>query len=200
MLTRDLPTSSEGRIPHHRFGCQELLRPFLDSLKEEPRTLSRISSLGSLHPDKQFETLIFAPDRILESAAARAAYWRDFDPTSMHDAIVFFDPDNGFETDSQRGPKWLRHDELKRLFLALPPSSAALVYQHRPRQRWEDVLSRLAGKLDYLHTAVAVYESGLAFVGLAGAAETGNVLSTALRAYALAHQPAVRFSMLVGKV
>ena len=27
------------------------------------------------------------------------------------DTLVFLDPDNGFETRSQRGPKWMRHAE-----------------------------------------------------------------------------------------
>jgi hypothetical protein len=40
LLTPDVDDSTEGRIPHHRFSCRDVIRPFLFSLREPPLPLS----------------------------------------------------------------------------------------------------------------------------------------------------------------
>ena len=52
-----------------------------------------------------------------------------------------------------------------------------LVYQHRPRRRWVDLFAELSSNLNYVHTAVAVHESTLAFIGMATNASAGEQLT-----------------------
>ena len=193
LLTPDFEGSGEGLTPHHRFKCKNFIRPFLDSLKVEPRALKRICELGSANPAMQFEVCIFAPERFIGAGTTRREYWADLDPTALENCVLFFDPDNGYETKMQRGSKWIRHDELRDLFVRLPKTSVAVVYQHRPRRRWADVFSDLAKGLGYVQTAVAVHESDLAFVGMANNDVSGNKIVSAMKGYADAH-PTVSFT------
>ena len=156
LLTPDVEDSKEGQIHHDRFQCQEFIRPFLDSLKKEPRTLTRISSLGTLTPDKQFQVTVFAPERVIGSGTRRHEYWDGFDVGSFENSVVFFDPDNGFETKAQRGKKWIRHDELKDVLARLPETSVVVVYQHKPHRTWDALFADLKKSVDYAHSAVAV--------------------------------------------
>lgn len=195
LLTPDLQGSGEGLTSPDRFKCQEFLRPFLDSLKEQPRGLNRICALGSVNPLKQFEVIVFAAERFIGSGVKRYEYWSDFDASSLDNSVVFFDPDNGYETRIQRGSKWIRHDELKALFARLPETSVALVYQHRPRRRWADLFADLAGTLSYVQTAVAVHESDLALVAMANNVASGKNIAAVMKSYADSH-PAVRLTSL----
>jgi len=195
LLTPDIEGSGEGKTPHHHFKCQDFLRPFLDSLGEEPRGLHRISALGSADPSRQFEVCVFAGERIIGTGVKRREYWVDFDPSTLANSVVFFDPDNGFETKWKRAAKWIRHEELKTLFARLPESSVALVYQHKPHRTWDDLFPGLTPNLSYVKMAVAVYESDLAFVAMANNEISGQNIAAAMKAYADAH-PSVRFISL----
>jgi hypothetical protein len=195
LLTSDIDGSNEGLIPHHRFRCQPFIRPFLDLLKEEPRSLNRIANLGGVDPTRTFEVSVFAPDRVIGSGPKRREYWSGFDASMLHNSVVFFDPDNGYETRTQKGPKWIGHDELKNLFASLPETSIALIYQHRPRQIWSHLFADLAKSIVYVHTAVAVYESTLAFVAMAGNGMAGKQIASAMEAYSRNHAE-VKFTSL----
>jgi hypothetical protein len=196
LLTRDIEGSGEGLTPHYRFRCQEFLRPFLESLKEAPRNLNRIYALGSANPSKQFEVCVFAAERFISSGVKRHEYWSGFDASTLANSVVFFDPDNGYETKMRRGSKWIRHEELKALFARLPESSVALVYQHRPRRRWDDLFADLASNLSYVEKAVAVHQSDLAVVAMANNVPSGQNIANAMKAYADAHHPVVCFTPL----
>jgi hypothetical protein len=196
LLTPDKEGSGEGLTPYHWFKSQDFIYPFLDSLKEEPRSLNRISALGTAGAEKQFEVSIFAPDRFIFSGTKRCEYWSDFDPASLGNSIVFFDPDNGFETATQRGPKWVEHAELQNLFTRLPQSSVAVVYQHRPRRQWRDLFADITQKLSYVHTAIAAHDSNLAFVALAESAATGNNIAMVMREYADRHPSVIITALL----
>lgn len=196
LLTPDDEGSGEGLIPHHRFKCQDFIRPFLDSLKEEPRSLARISKLGALNPEKQFRVHVFAPDRLIGSGSRRGDYWADLDPGKLENSVVFFDPDNGYETKTQRGPKWIEHGELKSLLESLPETSVAVVYQHRPRRTWVEMFADLSNRLSYVHTAVAAHESSLAFIAMAGNKAAGKRIAHSIEQYAKLH-PAVSFTPLL---
>jgi len=198
-LTPDVEGANDGQIHHHRFACRDFIRPFLESLKEEPRSLRRISSLGTLTPQHTFQVSVFAPERRIGSGAARREYWLDFDASTFSNSVVFFDPDNGFETKKNytRGklpvPEWIGHDELKNVFARLPDSSVAVVYQHRPHRNWTDLFKDLAQNLSYLPVTGAALESGLAFVALAGDATAGKKITMAMTEYAKEH-PSVDFT------
>jgi hypothetical protein len=198
LLTRDVPGSNEGRTPHHRFNCRAFIRPFLVSLQEEPRTLDRISALGKLEPHRTFQVAVFARDRFIDAVARREDYWSGFDPSKLDDSVVFFDPDNGFETKTRRGSSWIRHSELKNLFARLPETSPAVVYQHRPHRTWDDearldgtktagVFTDLKKQIDYMDMVVAAYENDLAFVAMAANHATGRRINAAIKTYTDAH-------------
>jgi len=199
-LTPDIEDSTEGQTPHHRFKCQNSIRPFLEKLKEGPRSLRRISTLGTINPQKRFQVSVFAPDRFIGTGALRREYWSDFDPSRFANSVVFFDPDNGFETKTKHGNKWIRHDELKSLFARLPNTSVALVYQHRPFfRRWDNMFADLTQNLAYVDTVVAAHVSELAFVALAGNVTAGQKITVAIKQYAAKH-PTVRVISLLPKV
>ena len=86
--------------------------PFLASLRIEPRTLERISGLGTAEPTRSFQVSVFAPERFLRAGVERPEYWMDFDASKHEYSVVFFDPDIGFWTKKQDGQKWISHDEL----------------------------------------------------------------------------------------
>lgn len=196
MLTPDIEGSNEGRTPHHRFECRNFIRSFVASLKAEPRSLTRINTLGAAEPNlAPFRVSIFEPERYIGSGSQRAEYWSGFVPEKLANSVVFLDPDNGFETKTQRGTKWIRHAELKDLLLRLPQSSIAVVYQHRPHRTWVDLFEELKESLEYVHTLVVVYEGNLAFVAIAGAASGGKRILPAIQSYANEH-PVVRHIVL----
>lgn len=190
MLTPDIEKSNEGQIPHQRFECRYFIRPFLESLKKEPRSLELITAIGSAEPNAPvFNVEIFAPARHIGSGKQRAKYWTGFELEKLENTIVFLDPDNGFETKTQHGTKWVRHSELKNFLSRLPETSVAVVYQHRPRLRkWDDLFADLKDKLEYADTAVAAYEGNLAFVAMAGNASAGRSILAAIKDYAKEHR------------
>jgi hypothetical protein len=195
LLTSDIRGSNEGLIPHHRFRCKLFIRPFLDSLKEEPRSLNRIENLGKIDPTRTFEVSVFAPEREIGTGTKRTEYWSGFDASMFHSSVIFFDPDNGYETKTQRGAKWIEHDELKTLFASLPETSVALIYQHRPRRIWSQLFADLAKNITYVKTSVAVYESTLAFVAMASNVTAGQQIALAMESYSRNHTE-VKFTSL----
>jgi hypothetical protein len=190
MLNPDETDSTEGRKHHKLFDCRAFVRPFLESLKEEPRSLARIEGLGSATPAvPPFDVSIFARSRCLGAGDGRAAYWDGLHPDGLANAVVFFDPDTGLETKSQTGRKWLLHAEMQRILSSLPSTSVAVVYQHRPqRESWDAKLEGLAIALQYARTVAAVYAGDLAFIGLADSAEAGVRMTEAFASYAAAHK------------
>ncbi len=199
LLTPDREGSNEGLTPHHRFKCEDFIRPFLDSLKEEPRTLNRIAALGTANPEKQFQVSVFAPERFIGAGTKRREYWSDFDASTLENSIVFFDPDTGYETKTRHGPKWIRQGELKNLFARLPETSMALVYQHRHRCPWVYQFAKLTQNLAYVHTAIAAHEPNLAFVAMAGNATSGKEITQAMKEYAVRRHPAVAVTELLSR-
>jgi hypothetical protein len=200
LLTPDRAGSNEGRTPHHWFECRDFIRTFAVSLQAEPRSLARISALGSAEPESTFQVSVFAPDQFIGSGAKRSEYWASFDASTFENCVVFFDPDNGYEAKTRKGRKWIRHSELKACLSQLPKTSVAVVYQHRPQRRmWLDQFAGLARHLAYVHTAVAAYEANLAFVAMAGNATAGRRIATAIQEYAgTKSQGKIRVHRIVG--
>ena len=188
LLTPDIAGSNEGSTPHNWFKCRDFIRPFVESLKKEPRSLARISALGVAEPNREFRVFVFGPDRFIGSGKRRGEYWSGFDPDKLGNSVVFFDPDNGFETNTQHGTKWIRHIELKELFCRLPETSVAIVYQHRPRRRTQvELFAELTERLCYIHTAAAAYEGNLALVAMANNSLAGQRVASAIQSYSEEH-------------
>ena len=189
LLTPDIEGSNEGRTPAHLFECRCFVHSFVASLKDKPRSLARIETLGTAEPNVTpfHVSVVFGTKKFTGSGKRRAEYWSGFEPEEFSNSVVFFDPDNGFETKTRRGEKWIRHTELKDLFSRLPETSVAVVYQHRPRRKWDDLFVDLKENLGYVHTAIAAYESNLAFVAMAGTASAGKRVLSAIQSYADEH-------------
>lgn len=188
MLTPDIEKSNEGKTPHQWFKCRDFVRPFLTSLKKYPRSLRRITALGSTEENvPSFHVSLFAPSRYIGSGNQRGEYWVGFKPENFENAVIFFDPDNGFETKTQHGKKWVRHSELKHFLSLLPKTSVVVVYQHRPRRKWIDLFADFKGNLGYAHTAVAAYEGNLAFIAMAGNASAGRRIFAVIEDYTNEH-------------
>jgi hypothetical protein len=196
MLTPDGENTNEGKTPDKWFDCRDFIRPFINLLKEEPRLLKRISALGSVDQNgPSFNVSLPSPSRYIESGNKRTDYWISFPPDKCANSVVFFDPDNGFETKTQNGTKWIRHAELKHFLSFLPKTSVIVVYQHRPRRTWDDVFADLIKRLDYTYTAVAAHEGNLAFVALAGNESAGRRITAAVESYANEHE-VLRYKLL----
>src|SRR3989344_854963 len=109
MLTPDIEKSNEGQTPHQWFECRDFIRPFVASLKKEPRSLERITTLGSSEKNApSFRVSLFAPSEYIGSGNQRAKYWASFEPEKYENAVVFFDPDISVVTNTQHGTKWVR--------------------------------------------------------------------------------------------
>jgi hypothetical protein len=182
---------NEGRIHHQQFACRDFIRPFVESLTMEPRSFMRVCSLGAVEPLKRFEVSVFAPERVIGIAARRREYWADFNPSDFDDSVIFFDPDNGFETKTQHAQKWIRHRELSCMIDRLPATSVAVVYQHRPHLEWDNVFAEIEKKIDYANS-VAAHERDLAFVALAGNRTVWRRVNDCIKDYAKNH-PTVKY-------
>lgn len=188
---------NEGLIPHRRFQCRDFIRAFVASLNTEPRSLMHVCSLGGVEPRKTFEVSVVSPNSFIGRAAKRREYWAGFNPRDFEDSVVFFDPDNGFETKTRQGQKWIRHRELSDVVARLPATSVAVVYQHRPRLDWDTVFSELEKKIDYAES-VAAYDPHLALVALAGTREVMGRVNDCIEGYAENH-PTVRYRVVSHK-
>jgi hypothetical protein len=198
MLTPDIEKSNDGKTPHQRFACRDFIRSFVVSLKREPRSLKRIEALGNAQSNTpSFRVSLFAPSDFIGSGNQRRQYWATFEPEKYSNAVVFFDPDNGFETKTQRGEKWIHHLEMKLFLSRLPNTSVAVVYQHRPHRKWADVFAGLKNSLSYAHTVIVAREGNLAFVAMAGNASAGRRAFDAFTNYADEH-PVVCCELLRG--
>lgn len=185
LLTPDDPNSRDGQIPHERFRARPEVQRFVAGLKGTPRGLGAIVDLGTLEPSRPFSVSVHAPDRYVEKGVRRKSYWQGLEYPSK--SVVFLDPDNGFETRSRKGPKWVRHGEIRSLLERLPQSSAVVVYQHRPHRSWGQVLSDLSHELRYAAHASATYDPNLAFIIVGNAGPTVRRLSEAAGQYAGQH-------------
>jgi len=74
-----------------------------------------------------------------------------------------------------------------------------VVYQHKPHRKWSDLFDDLTENLAYVHTAVVVHESDLAFVAMAGNAVTGKQIAAAMQEYAHRNSPVVCNCLFSGK-
>ncbi len=184
-LTADDENPRDGQIPHDRFAARAVVQRFVAALRAGPRRLEAVTPLGAIDAERPFTVTIHSPAGVVPRGSARSDYWNGLPlPAS---SIVFIDPDNGFETKTRKGPKWVRHTEVESLLARLPESSAVVVYQHRPRKTWKQVFDSLAPRLSYAAHAVATFDSTLAFIILARSAKVSERLLAAAQEYARQH-------------
>ncbi len=183
MLTPDVPGSRHGRTPAARFPARPVVLDFVGQLRGTPEGVEAVRRLGRIEAGSTFEVRIHAPRSFVPEGPARPQYWQDLEPAGLENTLVFLDPDNGFETKSQKGDRWVLDAEIHHLLNALPASSAVVVYQQRPRLPWREVFRILAPRLDYAVYASAVHNAALAFVLLAGGRAAAERLNGAALGY-----------------
>jgi hypothetical protein len=188
MLTPDEPESTHGGSSPDGFPCRPFIKTFLRRLRDE-RSLRPLSELGTLN-EPRFEVIVHPDPLPIGNAFRRYHYWGPVCTQMRADQIVFMDPDNGFETKSQRARKHFRHDEAARVMSAMPESSALVVYQHWRRQRWHEAFSEIADDADYAETVSAVYLKDLALVAMSKNSVTGQRINAVLEDYKR-HNPLV---------
>lgn len=185
LLTPDDVHQQDGRISHLRFKCRPEIRGLVASLAQQPKSFEPLRMLGHIGGSRSFEVVLYRPDAHVEHGSTRHAYWEEIGALVTPDTLVFLDPDNGFETKTRAGPKWVRHREVEEV---LSHGAEVAVYQHRPQRRpWEQVFAGLAARLDYSLYAAAAYEPNLAFVLLARTPVGESRLRRAVEGYVTRH-------------
>lgn len=198
LLTRDDNNPRDGRIPHMRYPCRPEIRPLLHKLAGHPRSFDTVQALGQLEKERDFEVRLYHPSRPIGVGTRRTDYWQGIEAEGSSDTLVFLDPDNGFETKTRRGAKWVRHQEIRTILKITPGFGAVVVYQHRPQRRpWSEFLGVLQDQLAYTTYAIAAYEADLAFVILGSRMDTPIRLVGAVCAYAADHS-VVKVAQLQG--
>ena len=187
MLTADDPELPHGTTPAGRFSCRPKILNFVESLRTQPRGLERVARLGSINELPQFKVEIFQPSRELGFGWLRVQYWREFVSLPLADALIFLDPDNGFESAKTAGEQHVRFGEIELLLQSVPDSSAICVFQYRPQgQPWERVFARIETGLPAGAVVHSIHDGQLGFVFLSCGA-TGYRVESALAAYAAGH-------------
>jgi hypothetical protein len=81
------------------------------------------------------------------SPSTRTTYFASIPDSALHNAVVFFDPDNGFEPGITVSAAHLKYSELGDIFSRMDEVSVAVVYQHLPRKPAETFWPAIAGKV-----------------------------------------------------
>ncbi len=194
LLTEDDAKGNDGKTPHRWFPCRTDIREFTEGFLKS-RNLGRIGTLGSLPKHPTFGVHIFKETVYVPAGPARSSYWTGL--ALPGNEIIFLDPDNGFETATRKGRKWVRVSEIQTILASAPPSTAVVVYQHRPLfRRWDDVFPLLISGLTQTAQISVVYEASLAFIILAQSADARSRVFEAAARYAEAHGGRVKYGGL----
>lgn len=183
MLTSDVPGLGHGSTPAMRYPCRPAVLKFVRSLAVEPRSLERVASLGSLPGMRSFEVHIHRPDQPLGFGWQRHFYWQPLLERPRAESLVFIDPDNGFETNSQAGQQHLRYGEAAAILATLPATSSLVVFQYRPQgQSWDMVFRRIGDAFPDRFQFAAIHHGQLAFVFI-GRSATFQAVASAVETY-----------------
>jgi hypothetical protein len=178
---------SEATTPASRFPCRPPVLDFLHSLTTPPRSLERVTGLGSIPGLPKFQVHVHLPGRPLGFGWHRHSYWQPLLELDLSDSLIFADPDNGFETETQAGPQHLRFTEAAMILNALPWTSALVVFQYRSQgQSWDTVFSRCTRGLPPELGFVAIHHGQLAFVFLA-VFPVITIIESSVETYAISH-------------
>jgi hypothetical protein len=177
MLTPD-DEGTDGRSDPERFPARAPVLEFCRELRAS-RDISLLDGLPrrtgapyrlTLHKGRT----PFAPgDRI--------DYFSGFDRAG--EALVFLDPDNGFEPERSCTDKHVRFGEVARVLDQLSTDSVVSVFQHFRRVSFPDDLVRIRQRLGSLHST-AIFWHSLMFVALGKSERAIARVAAANRDYA----------------
>lgn len=192
LLTSD-DGSSDGNLTDYASSehprRQDLWNFLRDCLKQGQRDLRK---LREYMKGQRFEYVPYK-DNALFTHARRDKYFSDIPDKALKGAIVFFDPDNGFEVPSMTassGDKYIRYVELAGVIARMDSASAAVVYQHFPRKNRDIFLAEVGETIRTkvgVHDLIAVSDNVIAFFVIPKTPSLSRVLKPALAAYAMEH-------------
>lgn len=117
----------------------------------------------------------------LFAAGDRAGYFSGLDGAG--DALVFLDPDNGFEPERSCSDKHVRYGEVAGILDQLPPDSVVSVFQHFRRISFPRDFDRIRRRLDTFHST-AIFWHSLMFVAVGKSEPAIRKVAAANRDYA----------------
>jgi hypothetical protein len=192
MLTPDDGTS-DGSLTDYPPGLhprrQDLWNFLRECLKRGERDIRKLHVFMRRKP---FEYLPCCDD-VIFTHAGRTNYFAGIPSASLRKALVFFDPDNGFEVMSmtaRNGDKYLRYDELNSVISRMDDESVAIVYQHLPRKSRDIYFAETARDIRRcirIRDVLVVTDNVIAFFVLPKGTSMGKSVRQILPAYAEDH-------------
>ncbi len=180
MLTPD-DGGTDGRSDPARFPARAPVLDFCRDLRAR-RDIGRITGL----PERTG-----APYRLtlhrgesLFTGTDRTGYFSGFDGDGG--ALVFLDPDNGFEPERSCSDKHVRYGEVARVLEQLSEDSVVSVFQHFRRVSFPDDFARIRHRLGAIHSTAVCWHS-LMFVAAGRSERAIRRVAAANRDYARRH-------------
>jgi hypothetical protein len=177
MLTPD-DGGSDGRSNPERFPARAPVLDFCGDLRAS-RDIGAIAGLPRRTGAPYRLTLHKLDQQFTEEN--RAEYFSGLDGGG--DALVFLDPDNGFEPDRSCSDKHVRYGEVVGILGQLSAGSVVTVFQHFRRVPFPDDFARIRRRLEALHST-AVYWQSLMFVAAGKSERAIRQVAAANRDYA----------------
>lgn len=146
MLTEN-DTSKDGNVTQYDGSRRKDLELFLRRcLKTSDRNIAKLRDYMNGK-----KGITYYPYKELEffTHHGRQKYFDEVKASVLRNAVVLFDPDNGFEVKSMgsgNGHKYLRFEELSSIF-ERTVNSLVLVYQHIPRVQRKIFFAQMAEKI-----------------------------------------------------
>lgn len=146
MLTES-DASNDGNVTQYDGSRRRDLNIFLrDCLQTSNRNIVNLRAFMANQTD-----LVYYPYKDSEffTNQSRRKYFDQVEPSTLRDALILFDPDNGFEIKSMNsgnGHKYLKFEELSKIFIKAA-NSLILVYQHIPRVQRKPFFQLTAEKI-----------------------------------------------------
>lgn len=100
----------------------------------------------------------------------RARYFEGIPGHYLESAVVFLDPDNGLEPPKTPSNKHVLFKEVEQLLSRMDKNSLLLIYQHKTRQTWDELLlqtvKQLHGLAIKVQRALMMIDSDVSFIGI----------------------------------
>ncbi len=136
-------TLDEEEEPYKDFGWVDLeLRRFFNRLRQ-PQNLS-ITLIEGFFKEHYDTVERFIYYRTFTSDY-RKDYFESINEEKLRDTLILVDPDTGLEvkTMNRKPDQYLKFDELKCLFNKMNKNSILSVFQHKRREKFEELLEKL---------------------------------------------------------
>ena len=157
MLTED-DCSGHGNSQPHEFPAKQEILDFCRRLGHA-RSLSQIAKLPAI-TDGSYAVDLYRPENFFESDK-RSNYFQGF--CARSGALIFLDPDNGFEPTRSCSEKHVRFCEIDAILERAPSDAAIAVFQHGRRIAFPKDFAEIRERL-YRGRATAVCWQSLMFV------------------------------------